>query len=73
MSKSYYRAKSSMPLFVKYGTLETLLKIMRQLRYSGPRIASYINPDCPSVALTLGKERLSSEFCIHLNCMCTLA
>jgi hypothetical protein len=53
--------------------MEILLKVMRQLRYSAPKIAYYINPDCSSVALTLGKERLSSEYCIHLNCMCILA
>jgi len=52
--------------------MEVLLKIVRQLRYSAHRIASYISPDCPSVALALGKERLSSDFCIHLNCICIL-
>jgi hypothetical protein len=53
--------------------MEILLKIMRQLRYGTIRIAFYISPDCSSVAMTFGKELLSSEFCIHPNCMCVLA
>lgn len=73
MSKSYKAAKSSMHMFVKYGTCGNSAKIIRQLCYSAPRIASYINSDCPSVALNLGKERLFSDFCIRLNCMCILA
>jgi len=27
--------------------MEILLKIMRQLRYSAPRISSCVSPDCP--------------------------
>jgi hypothetical protein len=53
--------------------MEILLTIMRQFRYSTLKIASYISPYCSSVALTLRKEILFSEFCIHLNCMCVLA
>jgi hypothetical protein len=53
--------------------MEILFKVMRQLRYSTPKIGYYINPDCSSVALNLGKKRLFSDFCIHLNCMCILA